>query len=465
MAINNQVADKNKISEDISIPETYKPPMVLKQSPERPQRKANLVIAIIFLIIVFSAVGFGAVLASRIYDPAWNPFRPSPEKVIRDMVLNMENVKSLLSKLEFAVNTNVPTQNQFKMSFSGSSDLNSLENVKGDFVLDVSARDGSGEAFAFKIGFRVLGKDMYIRLVDFNPAFSQTVASVTSFDLNTIKGTWIKLPEQKIFEIESKNEISPATIQKIITASNMYSVKAQLPDVDGKYNYIVKIENDKLTSFIDAILREVLNQAKATGQTLPENADLMVSAAKGIISDFLNKVGEIDIQFLIGKKDNLLYNLNVEKSVDLNEILGINNGVVSFKMNIENSNFNEKTEILPPSQFREFDSAFPEVKNFIIKNNIDGIRLDEAAIKKATGSYLITGDDVQPFKTIIDDVKTYTGIDIVSYQSKYSYCAYARLVGDVEKYYCVSTNGLGRETTKNPGMTGYCTGKTYICPK
>lgn len=66
--------------------------------------------------------------------------------------------------------------------------------------------------------------------------------------------------------------------------------------------------------------------------------------------------------------------------------------------------------------------------------------------------------------SICDDIKTAIGKEPTIYSSREAYCAYVKLPsGD---YYCIDSEyriGAGKTSTK-PGQTGYCDGRTLICP-
>jgi prepilin-type N-terminal cleavage/methylation domain-containing protein len=43
-----------------------------------------------------------------------------------------------------------------------------------------------------------------------------------------------------------------------------------------------------------------------------------------------------------------------------------------------------------------------------------------------------------------------------------SYCAYSPL--NQGNWYCIDSTGVAKETSTNPGGTGYCDGTTFVCP-
>jgi hypothetical protein len=67
-------------------------------------------------------------------------------------------------------------------------------------------------------------------------------------------------------------------------------------------------------------------------------------------------------------------------------------------------------------------------------------------------------------KEICQDIKEQVGFEPVIYSTTDKYCAYAKLNAP-GRYYCVDSSFTAISTYINPGQTGYCTGKTFVCPK
>jgi len=67
-------------------------------------------------------------------------------------------------------------------------------------------------------------------------------------------------------------------------------------------------------------------------------------------------------------------------------------------------------------------------------------------------------------KEICQDIENQVGFEPVIHSTYDKYCAYAKL-NVPGQYYCVDSSGRAISTYINPGQTGYCTGKTFVCPK
>lgn len=65
---------------------------------------------------------------------------------------------------------------------------------------------------------------------------------------------------------------------------------------------------------------------------------------------------------------------------------------------------------------------------------------------------------------ICQDIKKQVGSNPVLYSTTDKYCLYSKL-NTPGRYYCIDSSGRAITTYINPGQTGYCTGKTFVCPK
>jgi len=63
---------------------------------------------------------------------------------------------------------------------------------------------------------------------------------------------------------------------------------------------------------------------------------------------------------------------------------------------------------------------------------------------------------------LCQSIATRSGKEPIIHSTQKDYCAYVKL--PLENYYCIDSMGATRETSVYPGRTGYCDGRTFICP-
>lgn len=83
-------------------------------------------------------VGVGTSLATRVWDPLWNPFRPNPEKVLAKTASQMKELKTYHNKTVFVADFKNKEGFKIEGDFSGDSDNADGNNPKlaGKFNLN-----------------------------------------------------------------------------------------------------------------------------------------------------------------------------------------------------------------------------------------------------------------------------------------------------------------------------------------
>ncbi len=244
------------------------------------------------LVVVLLVIGGGATLAGRVWDPEWNPFRPNPDKVISQAFLKMQDLKTfhIDSELDFST---APQYQKNPLFFT--SDIN---------VIDAANPNIS-------IGFN---KDSYSNMNNVNNSSPESfLFKFFATNINKIKGSWIKFPQNN----QLQNVVYLENIENVLLKNNIYVFKKKLPDeiVSGQkiYHYFIALDNSKLQNVIG-------------GNVGP---------------DFLNKIGQVNIDLAIGSKDNYVHSFKIEKQIDISNIDQNMKGVVDSNINVNFSKFNQ----------------------------------------------------------------------------------------------------------------------------
>lgn len=463
--------------------------------PSAPGNKFKVVIKIIIPIVVALAVLAGASLATRIWDPVWNPFRPEPEKVIETMSSKMEEVKTIHSEFKIDIkadDTKINQKMDISFVFKGDSDLTNLSNPKAkmDLEADISAIGGT-MPFSVSLGVKIIaiGEDFYLLINKITAPLLEQILAMSGFDLNIIRNKWIKIDKQSL---ETLQQLGGGTIPesqepsaeekaiqekalKLFSEAKLYYVKKELSDktIDGKkaYNYQFVLDRGEIIK----VMAELLHMQIMEGELDKE----LVEQTFG---EFFNKVGEITGEILIGKKDNLLYGISLEKEIDVSKLDSSSKGTLGIKFELRNSKFEEMVVITPPADPEKLETIlgpFIEImvrqsqekaKDARIMADMSQLRTMAEIIYSDTNSYLsayCTNKKYSEMKAICDDIQEYAGAKPVIRQSKNKYCAYTTLVGkenNQTKYFCVDSSGRAVETIIIPGGKGYCTKTTFVCP-
>lgn len=307
------------------------------------------IIKIIIGIILIGFLGTGISLAARIWDPLWNPFRPSPENVINKMTSKIGQLKNVHSevKLDVEIKEEDSTAEGIKIFMGFNSDLDNIEpeNIKsaGNFDIVLSL-DGMQISLAGEN--RIIGQDFYFKLT--------TVPSIPIFqmmgiDFSKLKNQWIKSGE----EINQDKEIT-GRFEALFKDKNFYIVKEELPDEEinkvKTHHYLISLNEEE----IKKTLPELLDILLPAGQLTEINRENLVSG----FSEFLEKIGEISAEIWIGKKDFYLYKIKAEKEIDLSDFDAANKNKVDLKVEINFSKFNQPVKIEAPENFKKLEEIY-----------------------------------------------------------------------------------------------------------
>ncbi len=345
----------------VTPPPPYYPQAVFP-APE-PKPKGNL-IKIIIGTILLVILGTGTTLATRVWDPLWNPFRPSAEKVIAKMADRMKEVKTMHIRMDFGIGIKNGLAADIAMKIETDSDTSDLNNLKSTGNLSlVFAQEGTQLSMALET--RAIGQDSYIKLttIPASPALTPYL-QMMGIEPEQFKNQWIKLDETSLPELlgesnygglireqeerQKQEEAMLEKFKKLFENKKVYLMDKELPDeeINGTktYHYIVSLDKEEIKKIIPEMFN-VLNE------NLGENVGLLPGLSKNLDS-FFEKVGALSGELWIGKKDNLLYRFKGEKTFDLSKFESNAIGTISLKIDVDLSKFNQPVNVEAPSQYK-----------------------------------------------------------------------------------------------------------------
>jgi len=344
--------------------------------PKTPPQKslAFLVKLIVGIVITAGVVGGGA-LVSRVWDPVWNPFRPSPEEVLSQMQEKMETVETFHTKgkVFFSIKPEGQEEAKITLNFSGDSDVTNLEVQKMAGEFDINAFLPQQWQFTLKLESKVIGEDSYIK-AEIPSYLYYFLTLAYGIDAQKINNRWIQFNKEALSSLSesySQEELSKEQqealmerFKEILSGRKVYYVKAELPDekINGRnsYHYEIALDRQGLKEALPELLEALM---EISGQQLGgfESA-FMTGGIAQAIDEFLGKVGEITGEVWIGKKDMYLYKIKGEKEIDVSKLLegseGKELGKVTLRVEINYSNFNQEIKIEAPKEFIPFEEIF-----------------------------------------------------------------------------------------------------------
>ncbi|KKQ76313.1 MAG: hypothetical protein US98_C0041G0002 [Parcubacteria group bacterium GW2011_GWC1_38_6] len=303
-------------------------------------RKPKKTTIIIFVTIAILLIGSTTVLATKLWDPVWSPFRIEPERVMATMVEKMKTIKTISS------NINIFIENQEKNSLSA------------DIKVDSDGREGTNkQSLTFTVSIEqknnsvsisgeslIIGEDGYIRIND--------IPLMLSSFLGPIQGQWFKYSQDA--DVNDSNKKSFEQLQKIFGDSQWYIVEKALSDeaVNGvkTYHYLTSLNQQAIENSFADFLKEY--QGEISNNSPLEQVDFQ-EISSSIMDDILKQAGDIKAEVWIGKKDFYLYKIRTEKVLNLGSLNFPGRNIADLDIEINFSRFNEEFTIESPNNFKD----------------------------------------------------------------------------------------------------------------
>lgn len=375
-----------------SKPDTFSTPS-FEETPRT--SGTGFVLKILGSVILLTAIGVTTSLATRLWDPLWNPFRSSPEKVIERMVKENEKIKTSRSKIQLDISLKEEAKEIYGLSFNILSDIDAtdLENMNSSNQFNGKLRT-EGTEFSLSGESRDIGEDFYLKITEI-PLLLQFPLMIMGIDIGQIKNQWIKIDEESLkgllgeqlpFDFEKikekqkeKEKEMIGKINNLLENKKLYLVKKEFPDekIDENkvYHYLVVLNKEEIKKLISELWKLIIEYQESTLKEL--GSPLLSEEEKGLPTGFeekfdevFEKIGEINADIWIGKKDFYLYKIKAEKEIDISIFEPKEKGKVFAKLEMNLSNFNQLLKIEPPEKFKTILQILsPELR--------DGIRTDD----------------------------------------------------------------------------------------
>lgn len=477
-----------------------------------PYKKKNKVAIIIIAILIILIAGILIALATKMWDPLWNPFRPAAEKVVDNAFLKMEKVKTVHSDAKMTIKATQGTSEPVTISinFDGDSDVTDEKNPKTSTNFSLGMR---AEGMQFSLGGEAvaIGDVSYFKIT--------TIPSIPGMDdalkqmginLSDFKNQWIKIDPESINNLlkeELSNNLPPGEsiddmlnkstesqkelqekIKKMVEGKRFYLVKKEWPDEkiqdETAYRYTLALNKKELKSMIPdfviiyfdvikSILPEGTIQASDEYQLKKQATEELNKA----FDEFFAKVGDIEGDVWIGKKDSLLYRAKIEKSIDLNRIDQYAKGKMNFDLEFNFSSFDKPVKIEAPANFKTLEQILKPILDQITKRQAYEVVVNDMRTVSSFAEYFYFDDyrnlncSNEEIKYYCDDIEKYIGSKPIIRNSKTAYCAYIGIPAEISSisgsatYFCIDSTGAMNEVSINPAGKNYCNGITFKCPK
>ncbi|HEX9721941.1 MAG TPA: hypothetical protein VGA53_01620 [Candidatus Paceibacterota bacterium] len=333
------------------------------------------------IIVLAGFTSASALLATRAWDPLWNPFRPSPEQVLAQMAQKSKELNTFHLVQNFHTTGNTSKGN-FNIDFRFASDIDqtSLDALKAhsSFSINLNFTAQPTQTPSLILDHLALEGEVisidgtsYVRLSSLSlPESFETFFDLFYFGLdpNQLTNQWIKIdqkellafsgisPEMAAQELQKQTQLQ-IELQEILLSPQFYVIRQELPDeeVDGRkmYHYVLEI---KVAEMIDAVFAKIFEQEDFQQDQFA--AEVAKVAIKGVMETFIEKIGPITSDMWIDKQTLYLRKAAIQKTIDLKQFDPTLEGTSSFEYEMTYSDFNKSVAISAPTESASLQELF-----------------------------------------------------------------------------------------------------------
>jgi hypothetical protein len=366
------------------------------QSPPKSSNKKIVIGIILGIIVIF--IGAVAVLAARIWDPTWSPFRSSPETVVHKAFSKMAEVDAMHSKLTLKGEIRSPEgAGSFSLVAEGDSDSTDPKELKSQSVFDFSLNIQGVKMF-FVGEARAIGEALYFK-IDTVPLPITAFLSKAGIDLDQWKGKWISFDpkdlgmsigpdSEEMIEIE-KEILELLTKYPVLQAKQEFSDKS----IEGKkmYHYLLTLDPENTKYFMADFIESIGQSMGSMYSGISTEETQKIDEA---MDEMFEVLGEVDFEIYIGKKDFLIYKVAGEKLIEIPDEPSRPGGEVDLNFQLESSRFNQPIDIQAPEQSTSILELFGPLMQMSMGMNQAGAdaRIKSDVIQLRTEAELIYAD-------------------------------------------------------------------------
>lgn len=349
----------------------------------RPNPKKKIIIGIVigFLLI---AIGIIGVLAARIWDPLWNPFRPSPELVLARAMENMFSLKSYHSEIAISAKiSNLDTHETAKFSLQVSEDNDKFDpqNPKSHAIFNFNI-GAQGLNFVFGGETVQIGEETYMKINAIPAPFLMGLyaeAPQLKSLIEKLQNTWISFDPKDLGMSMGVNSLTPQErkefqekVQDLMFKYPLVKVKKELPDqkINGEkmYQIMAVVDKENLKKYLAGLLNLIKEYNIVPSVNSEENlfGPEEISQLNESIDKFFDRAGEIEIYFLVGQDDYLIHQIkglkkieNIEMPKEENQLIPSGEKLsMELSWNLDFSDFNKKMDIIRPEKSQSIMEIF-----------------------------------------------------------------------------------------------------------
>ena len=475
-------------------------------------KKGKKPFLILGVVILFILLGMTAVLASRIWDPLWNPFRPSPEQVLAKSFETHKTVKTYHYQAKgMAEFTGYTTQMpevtpSFEIQLEGDVDNSDKETPKSkvDFSSTIFSVYTGPLGFPFSGKSITIGKVAYYKIeklplvglyeqiitstnIGLTPEEQAEMEMVKGFFsqiIEQIQNKWIRVDPEEIEKelgisfkgiTKEEEEKLKAKIEELLVKYPPIKPEKELKDqvIEGRkyYHYLTRLDKENLKKFLSEMLQFMKEEKIAFSPGLffsEEEINKMDEEISKALDELFKSIKFSQIEIWIDKKTYYLHRIKGELIVEDEE------AKLEIRVDSDFSNYNQPGKILAPEESISITEFIMQLFGLIFQQSFTqgAMRAKDVAImadlsQLRTIAVLIYDDEMsyqnlckngdlninhpsqgEHLRVLRDDILS-QGSQIACFATKTKYCVKAPLLAKPGQAYCVDSEGRAQEVSGN----------------
>ncbi|PIZ00689.1 hypothetical protein COY61_01925 [bacterium (Candidatus Gribaldobacteria) CG_4_10_14_0_8_um_filter_33_9] len=348
---------------------------------------ANIKSIVSVMLVLILGVGIG-LLATKTWNPSWNPFVNASSQIIEKAIAKSFQAKTY--KIEEDIKLKITPENgqngDFSFFISGVVDQTDLENVKTDSDL-VFKMTGEGVEIQAKGKAKTFGKDIYFQITTL-PSLPFLPAEIIA----GFKNQWIKIDKKKLEEMFPSSETSLETsfdqqafveeIKPLLKGIEIFKIEKNLGEenLDGvkAQHYLVSFKKETIKALIPEILR-VVKKYQPEAQSESESENEFEKIQKAFDDKFeatWQKISPLKIDFWLEKGNVWLKKIKIEKEINVADFDpdSKTKGKINFVLEMKIFDFNKEVKIEMPQNYKGIEEILSSMMGAILPKtgNVSG---------------------------------------------------------------------------------------------
>ncbi len=292
-----------------------------EQKPKNTKRRAVWIIAILAML----AVVFTSALVSKIWDPSWNPFRPSPEELLYKAIAQMAEIKTMHAEADIEIQVRgAPGIGDMKIGIrtQGDTDASDPQNPKSQMEYEL-AITAQGTEFFVTGEMREIDEVSYFKL-DTIPLPIMLVLASAGISSEEWLNQWFHLdPRELGMRITIDHQELEEKIIALLKEYPILKFKRALPDEvfqeTRMYRYVFTLDPEEFKPFMTEFVDIVGENIMGAGSRSPEIKEKEKQEIYEDLDEMFEIIGDIDFEFYIGKEDLMIHRITSQTEIEAPE--------------------------------------------------------------------------------------------------------------------------------------------------